>query len=66
MRKLVSSFLIASCAASVWALPTQLQLDAIHASLDTLSSNMESTLLGKDDLPVAVSGFMAFRGKNFH
>ena len=66
MRKLVSSFLIASCAASVWATPTQLQLDSIHASLDTLSSNMESTLLGKDDLPVAVSGFMAFRVKNFH
>ena len=66
MRKLVSSFLIASCAASVWALPTQLQLDSIHASLDTLSSNMESTLLGKDDLPVAVSRLTAFRGKNFH
>ena len=66
MRKLVSSFLIASCAASVCATPTQLQLDSIHASLDTLSSNMESTLLGKDDLPVAVSGFMAFRVKNFH
>ena len=27
---------------------------------------MESTLLGKDDLPLAVSGYMAFRLKNFH
>lgn len=66
MRKLFSSFLIASCATAVWATPTQVKLDSIHASLDTLSGNMESTLLGKDDLPVAVSGFMAFRVKNFH
>ena len=66
MRKLVSSFLIASCAASVWATPTQVKLDSINASVDTLASNMESTLLGKDDLPMAVSGFMAFRVKNFH
>ncbi|MBP5247323.1 MAG: hypothetical protein J6Z31_05625 [Fibrobacter sp.] len=66
MRKLVSSFLIASCAASVWATPTQVKLDSIHASVDTLANNMESTLLGKDDLPMAVSGFMAFRVKNFH
>ena len=48
------------------ALPPQLQLDSINASLDTLSGNMESTLLGKDDLPLAVSGYMAFRLKNFH
>jgi len=27
---------------------------------------MESTLMGKDDLPLAVSGYMAFRLKNFH
>lgn len=66
MRKLISSFLIASCATAVWATPTQVKLDSIHASLDTLAGNMESTLLGKDDLPVAVSGFMAFRVKNFH
>ena len=30
-----------------------------------MSNNMESTLLGKDDLPLAVSGYMAFRLKNF-
>lgn len=66
MRKLVSVFTLVFLASSAWALPPQLQLDSINASLDTLSGNMESTLLGKDDLPLAVSGYMAFRLKNFH
>ena len=66
MRKTVTSLLLASSLGAAWALPPQLQLDSIHASLDTLSGNMESTLLGKDDLPLAVSGYMAFRLKNFH
>ena len=66
MRKKITSLLLASCVGASWALTPQLQLDSIHASLDTLSSNMESTLLGKDDLPLAVSGYMAFRVKNFH
>jgi len=38
---------------------------AIENDMDTLSNNMESTLLGKDDAPLAVSGYMAFRVKNF-
>ena len=38
---------------------------AIEENIDTLSNNMESTLLGKDDAPLAVSGYMAFRVKNF-
>ncbi|WP_290763353.1 hypothetical protein [Fibrobacter sp. UBA4297] len=66
MRKTVTSLLLASSLGAAWALPPQLQLDSLHASLDTLSGNMESTLLGKDDLPLAVSGYMAFRLKNFH
>ena len=66
MRKLVSVFTLVLLVSSAWALPPQLQLDSINASLDTLSGNMESTLLGKDDLPLAVSGYMAFRLKNFH
>ena len=65
MRKPVSSILLASCLGAAWALPPQLQLDSLHAALDTMSNNMESTLLGKDDLPLAVSGYMAFRLKNF-
>lgn len=65
MRKSVSTLLLASCLGAAWALPPQLQLDSIHASMDSISNNMESTLLGKDDLPLAVSGYMAFRTKNF-
>lgn len=42
------------------------QIAAVEDNLDTLSNNMESTLMGKDDLPLAVSGYMAFRLKNFH
>ena len=38
---------------------------AIQENIDTLANNMESTLLGKDDAPLAVSGYMAFRVKNF-
>ena len=42
------------------------QMANVEDGLDTLSNNMESTLMGKDDLPLAVSGYMAFRLKNFH
>ena len=66
MRKELTSLILASCVGASWALTPQLQLDSIHASMDTLSSNLESTLMGKDDLPLAVSGYMAFRLKNFH
>ena len=38
---------------------------AIENDIATLSNHMESTLLGKDDAPLAVSGYMAFRVKNF-
>ncbi|MCQ2060826.1 MAG: hypothetical protein MJY47_04480 [Fibrobacter sp.] len=66
MQKTITSLIIASSvAASSWALTPQLQLDSLHAAEDTLANNMESTLLGKDDLPLAVSGYMAFRLKDF-
>ncbi|MCQ2097702.1 MAG: hypothetical protein MJY87_07145 [Fibrobacter sp.] len=42
------------------------QLEVIEGNVDNLAENMESTLMGKDDAPLAVSGFMAFRLKNFH
>lgn len=42
------------------------QIAAIEANTEGLAENAESTLMGKDDLPIAVSGFMAFRVKNFH
>ena len=66
MHKKLTSILLASCIGASWAITPQMQLDSIHASLDTLSGNMESTIMGKDDLPLAVSGYMAFRLKNFH
>lgn len=65
MRKTITSLVLATCVGASAALTPQLKLDSIHASLDTLASNMESTLLGKDDIPVAVSGYMTFRVKNF-
>jgi len=48
------------------SLSPEAQIAAVEENLDTLANNMESTLMGKDDLPLAVSGYMAFRLKNFH
>lgn len=42
------------------------QMETIENNIDNLAENLESTLMGKDDAPLAVSGFMAFRLKNFH
>ncbi|MCF0220894.1 MAG: hypothetical protein HUK19_01230 [Fibrobacter sp.] len=42
------------------------QIAAVEENENGLTENMESTLLGKDDLPLAVSGYMAFRLKNFN
>lgn len=42
------------------------QIAAVEANTEGLGENAESTLMGKDDLPVAVSGYMAFRVKNFN
>ena len=47
-------------------LDPKVQIANVEEGLDTLSNNMESTLMGKDDLPLAVSGYLAFRLKNFH
>lgn len=47
-------------------LSPEAQIAAVEDNIDTLTNNMESTLMGKDDLPLAVSGYMAFRLKNFH
>lgn len=65
MRKNLFSLLIASLLTTSWAVTPEAQLAAVDSLLDTLQSNMESTLLGKDDAPLAVSGYMAFRVKNF-
>lgn len=65
MRKKLFSLLIASVLTTSWALTPEEQLTAVDSLLDTLQSDMESTLIGKDDAPLAVSGYMAFRVKNF-
>lgn len=44
----------------------QAQLDTLQAKADSLSEFAGSTLIGKDDAPVAVSGYMAMRMKNFY
>ena len=62
-KKLLIPLFIAA-ATSLAATPAE-QLDSMQAHIDTLANNMESTLLGKDDAPLAVSGYMAFRVKNF-
>lgn len=46
-------------------LTAEQRVAAIQENLDTLANDMESTLMGKDDVPLAVSGYMAFRVKNF-
>ena len=40
-------------------------MNTIENNLDGIAENLESTMMGKDDAPLAVSGFMAFRLKNF-
>ena len=46
-------------------LSAEKQLEVAEANMDNLAENLESTLMGKDDAPLAVSGFMAFRLKDF-
>lgn len=46
-------------------LPAEKQLEIAEGNMDNIAENLESTMMGKDDAPLAVSGFMAFRLKNF-
>ena len=41
------------------------QVNVAENNIDGIIENLESTTMGKDDAPLAVSGFMAFRLKNF-
>ena len=65
MRKKIVSFFIASLLTSSWAISTEAKIAEVDSLLDTLANNMESTLIGKDDAPLAASGYMVFRVKNF-
>ncbi len=69
-KKEMASAAPAAVPAPVQAAPATMaadkQIELIEGNLDNIAENMESTLMGKDDAPLAVSGFMAFRLKNFH
>ncbi len=75
MRKYFLPAILISAASASWALTTpnmdpdvrltpEAQIDTVNNQADTLQSDMESTLLGKDDIPLAVSGYMTFRFRN--
>src|SRR5574344_563751 len=75
MRKYLLPAILISAASASWALTTpnmdpdvrltpEAQIDTVNNQADTLQSDMESTLLGKDDIPLAVSGYMTFRFRN--
>src|SRR5574344_1227450 len=66
MRKIFLLSFMTIAASASWAMLPGAQVDSAEAHLDTLSSDMESTLIGKNDVPIAVSGTMDFRLKNFH
>jgi len=66
MRKIFLLSFMTIAASASWAMLPGAQVDSAEAHLDTLASDMESTLIGKNDVPVAVSGTMDFRLKNFH
>lgn len=65
MRKPIFSAFFAAMVTFSWAVEVNAPLDTIENNLDDLYENMESTLIGKDDVPLAISGYMAFRVKNF-
>ena len=60
----VALFLLSTVA---WAAPesSEEQLDRVDARLDSLGEYASSTVVGKDDAPVAISGDMTVRFKHF-
>ena len=69
MRKHLKSFSLIAfglAATASWAAPmTAAKLDSLNERLDSLEAYAGSTVVGKDDNPVAVSGDIAIRFKNF-
>ena len=69
MRKHLKSFSLIAfglAATASWAVPmTAAKLDSLNERLDSLEAYAGSTVVGKDDNPVAVSGDIAIRFKNF-
>ena len=66
MHKSLCLLAIGLMAATSWAAETpEEQLDRVEARLDSLEEFASSTVVGKDDRPVAVSGDMTIRFKHF-
>lgn len=66
MRKPVIIPLLFSAIAAQAAQAPQQQADSVEARLDSLSEYAGSNLIGKDDVPVAISGNFAMRLKNYY
>lgn len=66
MPKLVFSLLAASSVSAFAEVNAQEQVDQIEARLDSMPDYAGSTVVGKDDKPLSISGDAAIRLKNYH
>ena len=66
MHKRISCLALGLLAAASWAVETpEEQLERVDARMDSLAEYAASTVVGKDDRPVAISGDMTIRLKHF-
>ena len=66
MHKKISYLALGLLAAASWAVETpEEQLERVDARMDSLAEYAASTVVGKDDRPVAISGDMTIRLKHF-
>ena len=66
MHKRISYLALGLLTAASWAVETpEEQLERVDARMDSLAEYAASTVVGKDDRPVAISGDMTIRLKHF-
>ncbi len=66
MHKRISCLALGLLAAASWAVETpEEQLERVDARMDSLAEYAASTVVGKDDRPVAISGDLTIRLKHF-
>ena len=66
MHKRISYLALGLLVAASWAVETpEEQLERVDARMDSLAEYAASTVVGKDDRPVAISGDMTIRLKHF-
>ena len=66
MHKKISYLALGLLAAASWAVETpEEQLERVDARMDSLAEYAASTVVGKDDRPVAISGDLTMRLKHF-